>query len=249
MQTYKISAFARMAGVTVRTLQHYDRTGILSPAQRTESGYRLYTISDLFRLQQIRTLKWMGFSLKEAAGLLDGESYAVVSILRLQREAIVKRARELSEAAIVLERMIEKLLDDKDTSFDPGEMSSVLKAVESEYARSWFEGFLSDEQLAHLKEYEGIKTHQKAWNELWQALHAAFAQNRKPEDPEVQQIAGKMRMLTSELAKEFSDLRPSLRAMGEDYLARKEGMPPFMKVDPEMSAFFMAAMQHNQPGT
>lgn len=53
MKVYTVSQLATLAGVTVRTLHHYDRIGLLTPSSRTGAGYRLYGESDLFRLQQI----------------------------------------------------------------------------------------------------------------------------------------------------------------------------------------------------
>jgi hypothetical protein len=62
--SYQAQQFATRAGVTVRTLHHYDRLGLLKPSAYTGSGYRLYRESDLARLQQIVTLKFIGFSLQ-----------------------------------------------------------------------------------------------------------------------------------------------------------------------------------------
>ena len=60
-----------MAGVTVRTLHHYDDIGLLVPGERTSAGYRVYTDADLERLQQIRFYRELGFGLDEIAVLLD----------------------------------------------------------------------------------------------------------------------------------------------------------------------------------
>ena len=68
---YRIAQFAQLAGVTVRTLQYYDRMGLLRPSATTEANYRLYTTADLLKLQQILTLKWMGFSLSEIGAILS----------------------------------------------------------------------------------------------------------------------------------------------------------------------------------
>lgn len=52
-RTYQVSEVARIAGVSVRALHHYDAIGLLVPRGRTEAGYRLYNGEDLLRLQQI----------------------------------------------------------------------------------------------------------------------------------------------------------------------------------------------------
>ena len=61
---YQAHEFAELAGVTIRTLHHYDRLGLLKPSRRTEAGYRLYSESDLVRLEQIIVLKFLGLPLK-----------------------------------------------------------------------------------------------------------------------------------------------------------------------------------------
>jgi DNA-binding transcriptional MerR regulator len=56
---YKVQEFADSAGVAVRALHHYDRLSLLKP-RRTAAGYRLYSLKDLERLEQIVTLKSLG---------------------------------------------------------------------------------------------------------------------------------------------------------------------------------------------
>jgi len=70
---YRIREFAAMAGVTVRTLHHYDRIGLLKP-RRTHTRYRVYGDIDLVRLQQILVLKFLGLSLGEIAGALKSDA-------------------------------------------------------------------------------------------------------------------------------------------------------------------------------
>ena len=71
MNTFRIQEFAKLAGVTVRTLHHYDRLKLLSPAHRSERGYRLYSHEDLGRLERILVLRFLGLSLREIAALLN----------------------------------------------------------------------------------------------------------------------------------------------------------------------------------
>ena len=62
---FQAREFAELTGVTVRTLHHYDRLGLLKPSGRTAAGYRLYGERDFARLQQIITLKFIGFPLNQ----------------------------------------------------------------------------------------------------------------------------------------------------------------------------------------
>src|SRR2546430_14898795 len=82
---YQSNEFARIAGVTVRTLHHYDRIGLLKPSGYTSAGYRLYRKQDLVRLQQIVTLKFIGFPLIQIKDLLNRNSFDLVTALNQQR--------------------------------------------------------------------------------------------------------------------------------------------------------------------
>ena len=69
-----VGEVAALAGVTVRTLHHYDRIGLLSPSGRTSAGYRQYSPADLDRLHQVLLYRELGFPLEEVATLLDDPS-------------------------------------------------------------------------------------------------------------------------------------------------------------------------------
>ncbi|WP_053720911.1 MerR family transcriptional regulator [Saccharothrix sp. NRRL B-16348] len=71
---WSVGALAKVAGMTVRTLHHYDELGLLRPSERTPSGHRRYTEADLHRLYQIRLLRQLGMSLDEIGGVLAGTS-------------------------------------------------------------------------------------------------------------------------------------------------------------------------------
>ena len=66
---------SRYTGVTVRALQYYDRIGLLSPAERTPAGYRLYDEGSLERLQQILLFRELGFSLDDIRRILDSPDF------------------------------------------------------------------------------------------------------------------------------------------------------------------------------
>src|SRR5215212_10351699 len=87
--------FAERSGVTVRTLHHYDRLGLLRPSRRTRAGYRLYGERDFARLQQIVTLKFTGFSLQQIKDVLDRDSGDLVTALRIQRIILLEKGRQV----------------------------------------------------------------------------------------------------------------------------------------------------------
>lgn len=95
--SYRVHEFAELAGVTVKALHHYDRLGLLKPA-RTAAGYRVYTTTDLPRLEQIVALKTIGFSLKEIATILERDTLPLRTTFSQQRQVLEERRRLLDRA-------------------------------------------------------------------------------------------------------------------------------------------------------
>jgi DNA-binding transcriptional MerR regulator len=93
-----VKQVARVSGVSVRTLHHYDHVGLLKPASVGENGYRYYGREELLRLQQILFHRELGFSLEEIARVLDAEGFDRVAALKAHRarlEAETRRYRQL----------------------------------------------------------------------------------------------------------------------------------------------------------
>ena len=101
---FKTREFARLSGVTVRTLHHYDRLGLLKPGRYSQAGYRLYSERDFARLEQIVALKFIGFSLKEIKKILNHGPADLVTALRQQRAAIEEKLRRLELAIEAIQR-------------------------------------------------------------------------------------------------------------------------------------------------
>ncbi|MFN7096958.1 MAG: MerR family transcriptional regulator, partial [Gammaproteobacteria bacterium] len=99
---YRITAFSELTSVTVRTLHYYDEIGLLKPTSKTASGHRLYSEYDLLRLQQITTLKFMGFSLAAIKKLLQPAEFNVNAALKLQADVLTTQAQRIEQAAALL---------------------------------------------------------------------------------------------------------------------------------------------------
>ncbi|MGD2052217.1 MAG: MerR family transcriptional regulator [Acidimicrobiia bacterium] len=93
---YTISEVARFAGVTVRTLHHYDRIGLLRPAGRSDAGYRLYDDADCARLQQILCYRELGFGLEQIRRAMDAPDFDRGAALRHQRDLLATRRAHLT---------------------------------------------------------------------------------------------------------------------------------------------------------
>lgn len=91
---YSVSKLSRLAGVSVRTLHHYDQVGLLKP-WRKENGYREYDQKHAIRLQQIIIYRDLGFSIEEIARLLDSDSDDQVALLDAQRNVLWQRQKQI----------------------------------------------------------------------------------------------------------------------------------------------------------
>ncbi|GGN05789.1 MerR family transcriptional regulator [Streptomyces fuscichromogenes] len=108
--SYTVGQVAGFAGVTVRTLHHYDEIGLLVPGERSGAGHRRYGDADLDRLQKILFYRELGFPLDEVAALLDGEATGQTdprAHLRRQHELLTARIGKLQKMAAAVEHAME----------------------------------------------------------------------------------------------------------------------------------------------
>jgi len=91
---FTIGEFAEKAGVTLRTLRYYDKISLMKPSSYSEAGHRLYSNQDFARLQQILTLKFIGFSLHEIKKITENDvtDENFVKSLEIQKKIMKQRA-------------------------------------------------------------------------------------------------------------------------------------------------------------
>jgi DNA-binding transcriptional MerR regulator len=104
-QLYTVKQLARLAGVGIKTLHHYDAIGLLPPHDHSAAGYRLYARGELERLQQILFYRELGFSLKTIHQLMTRGSDRL-SLLREQHVLVRQRQDEFTRLLAALERTI-----------------------------------------------------------------------------------------------------------------------------------------------
>ncbi|MEW1584407.1 MerR family transcriptional regulator [Micromonospora vinacea] len=104
---YTVGQVAKVAGVTVRTLHHYDEIGLLSPSGRTSAGYRRYDDADLQRLQLVLYYRELGFPLEEITAIIDDPAADPAAHLRRQHELLTVRLKRLQEMVTAIEFAME----------------------------------------------------------------------------------------------------------------------------------------------
>ena len=114
-----VGEVAKKMGVTVRTLQYYDKEELLSPSAESEGGRRLYTDKDLVMLHQIISLKSLGFSLKDIKGRLNSLKTPddVANALTEQADAIRINIKQLKDSLVAIEQLKTEVLQMQTVNF------------------------------------------------------------------------------------------------------------------------------------
>ncbi|HEX6140719.1 MAG TPA: MerR family transcriptional regulator [Candidatus Limnocylindria bacterium] len=137
-----VGAVARLAKVSVRTLHHYDRIGVLQPSERSAAGYRRYGTSDLERLQLILFYRELGFRLADIARIVREPAFDRRTALAAQRVLLVAKAQQARDMLTAIDAALAAL--EKGIPMDREEMFEVFgdfdpTQYEAEVQRRWGE--------------------------------------------------------------------------------------------------------------
>ena len=194
---YRVADFARLGGVTVRTLQYYDRIDLLKPSQMTEAGHRLYEKHDLIRLQQIVTLKWMGFSLSHIKTLLDNPTYDLQRSLEIQKAAIDEKINDLRAASDALAGALDALEHLEGPNIET--VSAIIYGVSGGDQAQWMQQYYTEDARRGLQTRwfaytpEQMRGFQQDWADLFAEFEAHI--DEAPDSPAVQALAARMQSL------------------------------------------------------
>jgi DNA-binding transcriptional MerR regulator len=240
--TYTVGDLARLAGVTVRALHHYDELGLVRPSQRSTAGYRLYGDDDVLRLQQVMLFRELGLPLADIAQILDDPGYDRADVLRRHREVLVgKRARldamiAAIDAATAItngETIMTKSLFD---GFDPAQ-------YEDEANEKWGDTDAYRESARRTKQYGKAE-----WDAIRREADAIYARlaaliDRAPDDPDVQAAVEAHR---AHIERWFYPCSVEMhRGLGEMYVADPRFTRTFDKIAPNFAEFLRNAFRRN----
>lgn len=209
--------FAERAGVTVRTLHHYDRLGLLKPSHRTSAGYRLYGERDLARLQQIVTLKFIGLSLKQIKELLTQREFDLSMTLRLQREVIEEKRRQMDMAIEAIKKAESVMAASGEPDWDA--LRKIIEVINMQKDMEWMKKYYTEEQLADLQRRgtpEVSERGQREWAALIKDVEAALSAGVDPASVEAQQLAARWQKLIEEFTGGDPGIAENLRKLYAD---------------------------------
>jgi DNA-binding transcriptional MerR regulator len=191
MSRYTVTQLARLSGVSVRTLHHYDAIGLLTPAHVGENRYRYYGREELLRLQDILFHRELGIPLAEIGALIDGDDGDRLDKLRRHRAALADRLQRSRTLLDTIDRTIAELDGGQDMA-DKDFFTGFAPEKQDEY-EAWLvdRGVTTRESIDASKAQliaggkAGMKTRIAEMEEAEAALAEAFWTGLDPNSPEV----------------------------------------------------------------
>src|SRR5918998_940393 len=188
---WKVGELTGRTGLSVRTFHYYDEIGLLSPSRRTEAGHRLYTADDVVRLQQIKSLQHLGFTLREVRECLDRPDFPLGRVIQLHLSQLKERIELQERLCDLLERVAARLRSGEEIS--SGEfVNTVMEVIDmSERLHRYY----TPEQLQYLRERgrelgeERIRDGEAEWADLMEQVRAEMEAGTDPANERVQALA------------------------------------------------------------
>lgn len=236
---WKIGQLAKRTGLSVRTLHFYDEIGLLKPRHRSNADHRLYGEDDIARLQQIVSLRDLGFALEDIRGCLDDPAFSPARAITMQlarlREQIGREQRLCERLAAVAARL------------EAAEAVSAETFLQTIEAITMFEKYFNAEQREKISRRaeqlgpERIREGEAAWPQLIAEVRAEMGRGTDPADPRVQALAARWRSLVEAFTGGDKGIAKSLGEMyrneGENIRRERGASVP----DPEVFAYIRQA--------
>lgn len=234
----KVGDLAKQTGVSVRTLHYYEEIGLLSPSHRTEAGYRLYDEADIIRLQQIVSLRQIGFSLEQIRKCLEQEQFSPHRVVQLHLSQLKEQ--------MALQQQLYARLEVIATRLRATETVSIQEFIQLIEVTTMIEKYYSPEQQEYLKARreavgeERIWQVEAEWSQLMEQVRIEMEKGSNPASESVQILARHWKSLIEEFTGGDPGITQSLSTLYQQ--EGPEAASQGMVVEPEASAMrdFMA---------
>ncbi len=231
---FKIKEFSDLTSVTVRALQIYDKLGLLRPSHKTMHQYRMYSEKDILRLQQIVTLKFMGFSLEEISKIFSKPGFNVERSLRAQAQSIAERAKKLEHVSKLMHELAKQLESENTINWET--TTKIIEVIQKgEISKDkWHESYLSAPELMEFEKIAAQHTEEywKKYSERWFVLYKEVEENlhTDPEGDVAMKLAKRWLGLVDEIYFNFPNLRKKLWEGYKAGIISTDGMPHNQKL-------------------
>lgn len=188
----RVGEIAKIVGVSVRTLQYYDKEGLLSPSAESAGGFRLYSSKDIMKLMQILLLKGLGFSLAEIKSKLAGLNTTedVVKMLDEQMEHTLIKVEEMHRSIEAMKALKEEISAMKEVNFK--KYFAILFNVKAENIAYKTIKYFDDEaldEIAAMVDRETAAEIIEISSNAHREVYKLYEDGVSPESSEAQEIA------------------------------------------------------------
>jgi DNA-binding transcriptional MerR regulator len=246
-----VGAIARLSGVTVRTLHHYDAIGLVVPGGRTAAGYRRYGRAEVARLQEVLFFRELGFSLVQIRQIVERPTYRRAAALERHRALLERKAGRLRAMLDAVDAAIEA--EKRGTTMTNEEMLEVFgdfdpSQYEEEVKQRWGDTDAYRESARRTRSYTNTDWQQigRESAEINDAFIALMAAGTPPDAPEARAVAERHR---AHISKWFYECPPEIhRGLGEMYVADPRFTRNIDKAAPGLAQYMSAAIAANAGG-
>lgn len=217
---WQTNEFARQAGVTVRTLHHYDRINLLKPNRRTANGFRYYGEAEFARLQQITTLKFVGFSLTQIKEILGSQEFDLSQTLKMQRRLLEAQRSRLNLILDAIGRAENEFETNQKTDLES--FQKIIEVMNMEQNFDWTKKYYSEEGQKAVEERKNLWSPElqervtRDWSELVADIETAMKEGVKPDDEKAQALATRWKNLVGEFTGGNPEIQKGLNKMYAD---------------------------------
>jgi DNA-binding transcriptional MerR regulator len=218
-RVWKVGELAKRTGLSVRALHHYEEIGLLVPSGRTESGHRLYAEGDVMRLQQIASLRSLGFSLAEIRKFLDDSSFSPLRVIEFHVARLRERIELERKLCDRLEAVAAHLTSTKDSMEDVSTEEFIETVMEVTKMSERIEKYYTSEQREQLERRrqelgeERINAAGSEWTLLIEQVRIEMEAGTDPSDESVQRLARRWMELVEEFTGGDSGILNSVNNM------------------------------------
>lgn len=241
-RSYATGELAKLSGVSPRTLQFYDKIGLLKPESYSEAGYRRYDDSAALRLQQILFFRELGFELSDIKTIMEKPDFDLLSAMESHREALRKKSDRLSELLVTVDKTIRRLKGEKEMEikdyykgFSDEEIDSMRKEAREKYGEKTVAE--SEARVAAMgkAKFDAV---QAEFGEIYQKIVASMGKG--PESKEVQEQIARWRQLMENFHHYTDEM---ILGLGRMYSEDSRFAAFYLKFHPEMPGFMTSAIE------
>jgi len=244
MHRYTIKQLADLAGVSRRTLHHYDEIGLLKPSEKGANRYRYYDDDAALRLQQILFYRELGINLTEIQEILDQPDFDMLQALQVHKSELHKRVARLNHLIETVDKTILHVKG-KIIMSDHAIFEGFSEEQQGEYARQARERWdpeLVNQSMKLWKSYSPEKKQQvmDEGKAIYVDILEHMGAGKAPGSPEVQACLVRWHQ---HMRYFYEPSWGMLRGLGQGYAASPDFRATFEKMHPDLPDFLNEAIQ------